>query len=309
MRLKISHLYYMRFILLSLLLVSMIPKALANHNGLFFGSQVKKIIQVGSTRMWSDGKLAQSCKQYLSSGDRYHAYFGATGDGTYRIQPTGMAATDVNCDMTQDGGGWTQIGYAGAIPSNKTTAAGSSLYLPLFNAYGTIAADTSSGASFSRFDYVKNLATINSRFLVRRKSNRNYEINFNLVNTSWFGSNTVTPSSCAAITPGTAVDLRATITGNSGWQAKPGAFWSWAASGASTYQGISWNVSTYENCDNCGRSFSTALNRRSLLYWQSADDTSGGGSPTQWFHGTPMSLADSYEAINNFQDFEFFFRE
>ena len=78
----------------------------------------------------------------------------------------------------------------------------------------------------------------------------------------------------------------------------------------SHHVGYDWNVppnmTAAENCDNCGRTFETALNHRSLLYWE-RDDT--GGSATQWFHGTPMALNDSEGPMNRRVHFEFWVRE
>lgn len=61
----------------------------------------------GGYRAWSDGTFATSCLGYLN-GDAQHRYTGATGDGTYRINLQGTP-TDVYCDMTNDGGGWTKV--------------------------------------------------------------------------------------------------------------------------------------------------------------------------------------------------------
>lgn len=65
------------------------------------------IATYSSTRYWSDGTYATSCKGYLTPTGAY-VYSGSTGDGTYRINPDGTPF-DVTCDMTANGGGWTQI--------------------------------------------------------------------------------------------------------------------------------------------------------------------------------------------------------
>jgi len=72
-------------------------------------------LQSGGYRTWDDGTIAPSCKAYLAGGGKY-AYTGATGSGTYRVQPPGYATMDVYCDMTTDGGGWMLAAW------NKGTA-------------------------------------------------------------------------------------------------------------------------------------------------------------------------------------------
>jgi len=67
------------------------------------------IAQLSGYRAWSDGTLAASCKEYRVGKPGY-AYSGSTGDGVYRIDVDGagpLAPSDVVCDMTTDGGGWT----------------------------------------------------------------------------------------------------------------------------------------------------------------------------------------------------------
>lgn len=69
------------------------------------------IVASGTTRTWSDGTLAASCNEYRT-GKAGYVYAGTVGDGIYRIDVDGagpLTATDVLCDMTTDGGGWTVI--------------------------------------------------------------------------------------------------------------------------------------------------------------------------------------------------------
>jgi hypothetical protein len=62
----------------------------------------------GASRRWADGTFATSCDAYRHPATGY-AYDGATGDGLYRIDPSGADPFDVFCDMTRHGGGWTMV--------------------------------------------------------------------------------------------------------------------------------------------------------------------------------------------------------
>ncbi|MSP59977.1 MAG: hypothetical protein EXR72_06485 [Myxococcales bacterium] len=89
------------------------------------------IVAVGKSRNWSDGTIARSCLDYLKPPPGARSYAGATGSGIYAIKPdTTLPQRDVYCDMTTDGGGWTQVEYL------TTDAEGYK------NAYAAVASDT-----------------------------------------------------------------------------------------------------------------------------------------------------------------------
>lgn len=79
------------------------------------------LVSDASGALWSDGTYATSCRTYRNPPPGY-SYAGTTGDGVYQIDPDGTgsdSAFAVLCDMTTDGGGWTQI--AQATPINDTS--------------------------------------------------------------------------------------------------------------------------------------------------------------------------------------------
>lgn len=100
----------------------------------------------GGYRSWSDGTYAASCQAYLSPSAPY-IYAGATGDGVYRVNMSGTP-TDVYCNQTLNGGGWTLL---------MKQAAGDGTTLQGDNGYwtnGTTLNDTATGQNMNDGNFV-----------------------------------------------------------------------------------------------------------------------------------------------------------
>lgn len=100
------------------------------------------ILAVGGYRTWSNGTVAASCNDYRVAKPGY-SYQGATGDGTYRIDPDGagpITPVDVHCDMTSTAGkGYSLLAKSQAASDSPTAEAscavhGMQLFVPRTNA-------------------------------------------------------------------------------------------------------------------------------------------------------------------------------
>ncbi len=203
------------------------------------------------------------------------------------------------------------VAYAGTITSTKELITGlpNGFYMPLLFSWGNVNPNSISNKfSFSRFDLFKPYAKSIDEFMVRRTSNPNNILIFPLTNVDWFGRKYTEGHFTITSTNRNISYLKMTNSGKNGFKTVNNSVkWSFLNSTSASFPGIDWNVPEGENCDNCGRSYNTALNHRSLLYWQSGN-TNGTYEDNQWFHAQSLSLTDSTGSDNDFQDFEFYYK-
>lgn len=236
---------------------------------------------------------ALSCKAALAGNP-------GAKDGPYWVDPDGAGGQpplQVWCNMSVDGGGWTLVAYAGKIKGSKAATIGGNKFQMLFDNFGTYDADApSTRTAFSRLATFAPLLKADSRFLARRTTLPNKQLIWPVADAkSWLVDRKLPVVKFLRMTQDGKTYFDRT---NNLSIFEPGV--------APKYTGYNWNTAANENCDNCGRSFSTALNHRSLLYWEILD---AGYSASQWFHGSPLSLADSKSAENGVQDIEIYVRE
>jgi hypothetical protein len=64
---------------------------------------------IDGVHQWSDGSFGASCEDYIRPLSDARLYVGATGNGVYRIDPSGSSPFNVWCDMTSEEGGFTLV--------------------------------------------------------------------------------------------------------------------------------------------------------------------------------------------------------
>jgi hypothetical protein len=183
----------------------------------------------------------------------------------------------------------------------------------IFHQIGTIATSRTYGqTSFSRFDqaWAMSGAGTDSWFMWKRTGDDNILVHtademYNRMpggssgGNMNFGGGTSVPYNITTMkmsnTGNTTLDIKAATAGaGTRYENGPG------------YPGISWNSPYNENTDS-GQSYSSQLNRRQLVYWE----TNGPESSSQWFHGTVLNMGDgnsSPTGSTSRKDVEIYFR-
>jgi hypothetical protein len=255
-----------------------------------------------------------------------------SASGVYWIHPAKWleGPQQVYCDMDTDNGGWMMVGYAGNLSSSdgnwpgrkSTTARERTYWLPLFCNWNEIdSTSRTTNNSFSRPDFARAVgeAGDKSEFMAYRTNNQNNVVIWSAEDLTRFG----TRNSANWTFPGdpgliinkflastTAVTGSRTISDRNYNRNLyyTGYLRSRYESGPD-YPGIAWNSTFNRNNDGDG-SFETFLNRRSILYWETQNN-SGSYTDNQWFHASPLELNSSSSPANGESrlDIGFYFRE
>jgi len=249
----------------------------------------------GSTNDGSTEALA------ATSAAAIKALTGTTTDGVYWINIPTVGPIQLYCDMSTDGGGWMMLGYAGS-----TSAVGDTSHI-MFNQIGNVATTRASNQpSFSRFDLAKLFAgaSASSQVMWRRTTDSNV-IMIHSMDEMWnrIPGGTL-PGNRSLVGSGAGFPITTFKLSNSG----PGGIvtkTNGRYESGPAYPGIAWN-STYDNNADSVGSFTTFLNRRSLIYWE----TNGPQTNNQWFHADPLQMGPSRGATfgTTKKDIEVYFK-
>ena len=229
------------------------------------------------TKIWNDGSTASRAAPNAAS---ITATTGITTNGFYWINIPTVGAVQLYCDLSTDGGGWMRLAFAGS-PSGQ----GDSNHI-MFNQFGTVNTSRSYDAtSFSRYDYARLLGGSKDSLSMWRRINDSNVILIHSMDEMWNripGGSRPTDRDMNGSGSGYPITtMRMSNSGPAGIVTKTNGRYE----SGTAYPGIAWNSSYNDNTDNVG-SFTTYLNRRSIIYWE----TNGPQSNNQWFHADPLQL-------------------
>lgn len=266
-----------------------------------FGAVVKtQIIEV--TKKWADG--SSTAFAAADASEIVEITGGTALSGTYYINLPNEGTKLIYCDMTTDGGGWMMLGYAGS-----TAGVGDTVQF-MFDQIGEVQQLRAlNQISFSRFDEARSMTAgdADSQVMWRRTNDTNV-IMIHSINEMWNripgGANAGNRDLNGGGAGYPITTMKLSQSGPAGLEVKTNGRYE---SGPS-YPGIAWNSAYNDNTDGAG-SFSTYLNRRSLIYWET-NGVQSAYTQGQWFHGDPLQMGPSrgpgYGVIK--KDIELYFR-
>lgn len=253
----------------------------------------------------SEARAGPSCKAIKAAKE---AAGEAAGNGVFWMykQSNSSARMRVYCDMSQNGGGWTMVAFAGRIRGNKRTTVGSGNFAMLFHNFGPYthnALATRTPFSWMKNAFFNDIFKDSSEIMATSASKRNGMI-FPVQDKIRWNANYL-PHVPYIKTRRGATSQWLTRTGSVNvfqYTTRAPAYigYDWAACSGRTIH------CQNSNNDNWGDYNNGPISHRAMLYWEPGDS---GYTATQWFHASPLSMHRSSSPANTVQDIAFFLRE